>query len=198
MSAKDCPLANRELSWLEFNQRVLEEAGDPSVPLLERLFFLGIVASNLDEFFMVRVGGLHVQCAAGITRADPSGLPPAEVLRRVRQRVRQQVEDQNRCLDQKVLPGLVARQVALAAGTPPSPEEMRLLETVFESQIFPVLTPVALSEEGIFPLLAPLANYLAVQLAPEAGATTPRRVLMLSFTATSFGVPLKTNPPAPV
>ena len=178
MSAKECPLTNRELSWLEFNQRVLEEADAPSVPLLERLFFLSIVASNLDEFFMVRVGGLHLQCATGSTRADPAGLPPAEVLRRVRQRVRQQVEDQNICLGQKVLPGLVARQVSLAVGAPPSSEELRLLEPVFESQIFPVLTPVALADDGIFPLLAPLANYLAVQLAPAEGATAPRRVLV--------------------
>jgi len=178
MSAKDCPLSNRELSWLEFNQRVLEEADDPSVPLLERLFFLSIVASNLDEFFMVRVGGLHLQCAAGITRADPAGLSPAEMLRRVRNRVRQQVEDQNICLGQKILPGLAARQVALTAGVPPSSEEMRLLEPVFDAQIFPVLTPVALADEGEFPLLAPLANYLAVQLAPADGAPAARRALI--------------------
>ena len=178
MSAKDYPLFNRELSWLEFNQRVLEEAGDSSVPLLERLFFLSIVASNLDEFFMVRVGGLHLQSSAGITRPDPSGLPPAEVLRRVRQRVRQQVADQSTCLEQKVLPGLAARGVSLTAAGAPSPEELRLLEPVFESQIFPVLTPVALAEDVVFPLLAPLSNYLAVQLAPAAGATTPRRVLI--------------------
>ena len=178
MSEKDCPLTNRELSWLEFNQRVLEEAGDPAVPLLERLFFLGIVASNLDEFFMVRVGGLHLQCEAGITRPDASGMVPAEVLRRVRQRVQQQVEDQNRCLEKKVLPGLAARRVVLTAGVPPSSEELRLLEPVFEAQIFPVLTPVALTDEGIFPLLAPLANYLVVKLAPAAGATAPRRVLI--------------------
>ena len=178
MSAKDCPLTNRELSWLEFNQRVLEEADDPSVPLLERLFFLSIVASNLDEFFMVRVGGLHLQCAAGITRADPSGLAPAEVLRRLRPRVRQQVEDQNTCLNQKVLPGLAARQLVLTAGASPSPEELRLLEPVFEAQVFPVLTPVALADDGFFPLLAPLANYLAVQLAPAEGATAPRQALI--------------------
>jgi polyphosphate kinase len=178
MFAKDCPLTTRELSWLEFNQRVLAEADDPSVPLLERLFFLSIVASNLDEFFMVRVGGLHLQCAAGITCADPSGLPPAEMLRRVRVRVRRQVEDQNICLNQKVLPGLAARQVVLTTGVPPSPEELRLLDPVFESQIYPVLTPVALADDGIFPLLAPLANYLAVQLAPAEGATAPRRALI--------------------
>lgn len=177
MSAKDCPLSNRELSWLEFNQRVLEEAGDATVPLLERLFFLGIVGSNLDEFFMVRVGGLHLQSAAGITRADPSGLMPAEVLRRVRQRVRQQMEDQQLCLGQKVLPGLAEQGVVLTAGAL-SPEELRLLEPVFDAQLFPVLTPVALGAAGAFPLLAPLSNYLAVQLAPEKGGTAPRRALI--------------------
>ncbi len=175
---KDCPLTNRELSWLEFNQRVLAEAEDPSVPLLERLFFLGIVASNLDEFFMVRVGGLHLQCAAGITRADPSGLAPVETLRQVRVRVRQQVADQNACLAQKILPGLAARQVSLATGEQLSPEKTRLLEPVFETQIFPVLTPVAIPGDGIFPLLTPLSNYLAVRLVPGPGKDAPRWALI--------------------
>src|SRR5213079_1879285 len=82
---------NRELRWLEFNQRVLDEARDESLPLLERLKFLAITASNLDEFFMVRVGGLSLLVKQGITAPDPSGMPPAEQLQAITERVHQMV-----------------------------------------------------------------------------------------------------------
>src|SRR6202049_3500447 len=90
---------NRELSWLEFNRRVLEEAKDPQVPLLERLKFLAIFSSNLDEFFMVRVGGLQQKVQARIAQGSGADrMPPAEQLDRISQTVRQMVEQQHRCL----------------------------------------------------------------------------------------------------
>src|SRR6516162_4450979 len=89
---------NRELSWLEFNRRVLEEAQDPQVPLLERLKFLAIFSSNLDEFFMVRVGGLQQKVQARIAQGSGADrMPPAEQLERIGQAVRQMVEEQHRC-----------------------------------------------------------------------------------------------------
>src|SRR4051812_34407889 len=96
---------NRELSWLEFNQRVLEEARDENLPLLERLKFLAISASNLDEFFMVRVGGLRVLAEQKITTPDPAGMTPAEQLAAISQRSHQMVAQQQACfaeLEQKL------------------------------------------------------------------------------------------------
>jgi polyphosphate kinase len=171
-------LLNRELSWLEFNQRVLEESDDHSVPLLERLFFLSVVSSNLDEFFMVRVGGLMLQCAAGVTRPDPSGMRPAELLGQLRKRARQQVKDQYDSLHKKVLAELAARQITVSVGTRLTAEEMRLLEPDFETQIFPVVTPVGLTETSPFPVLPSLALYLAVRLAPAKDAPAPRHALI--------------------
>src|SRR3979411_979001 len=96
---------NRELSWLEFNRRVLEEALDPAVPLLERLKFLAIFASNLDEFFMVRVGGLQQKVQAGIPRGSGAArMPPAEQLERISKVVRELVAVQYRCLMENILP----------------------------------------------------------------------------------------------
>jgi polyphosphate kinase len=171
-------LNNRELSWLEFNQRVLDEADDASVPLLERLFFLSVVSSNLDEFFMVRVGGLMLQCAAGVTRPDPSGMRPAELLAQLRKRVRTQVKDQYGSLRNKVLAELAARQITVSAGARLTAEEMRALEPDFETQIFPVVTPVGLGETSPFPVLPSLALYLAVRLSPAKDETAPRHVLI--------------------
>src|SRR3954470_23095902 len=95
---------NRELSWLEFNRRVLEEAQDARVPLLERLKFLAICSSNLDEFFMVRVGGLQQKVQAGIARGSGADrMPPREQLERISQFVRQMVAEQYRCLTEEVL-----------------------------------------------------------------------------------------------
>src|SRR6516165_6390879 len=105
---------NRELSWLEFNRRVLEEAQDPRVPLLERLKFLAIFSSNLDEFFMVRVGGLEEKVQAAIERGSGADrMPPQTQLERISQSVRQMVAQQYRCLAEEVLPGLQREGIVL-------------------------------------------------------------------------------------
>ncbi|MCA9056548.1 MAG: RNA degradosome polyphosphate kinase, partial [Planctomycetaceae bacterium] len=102
---------NRELSWLEFNQRVLEEATDQSLPLLERLKFLAITGSNLDEFFRVRVGGLQQLVVQGVTRPDPDGLTPRQQLEAISQRVRQLVQTQYDCYLSDLEPKLEAAGV---------------------------------------------------------------------------------------
>ncbi|MCX7914923.1 MAG: RNA degradosome polyphosphate kinase, partial [Verrucomicrobiae bacterium] len=104
--SKKIPLINRELSWLEFNRRVLEEANDTSLPLLERLKFLAITGSNLDEFFMVRVGGLQQLHAQGVRLTDASGRSPARQLAEISERVHQLVAEQYRCLTEGIEPGL--------------------------------------------------------------------------------------------
>src|SRR5215475_1155909 len=105
---------NRELSWLEFNRRVLEETQDPSVPLLERLKFLAIFSSNQDEFFMVRVGGLQQKVQARIERGSGADrMPPAEQLERISQTVRQMVQQQYNCLISDVLPALHKEGIVL-------------------------------------------------------------------------------------
>src|SRR5206468_2454305 len=105
---------NRELSWLEFDRRVLEEAQDPGVPLLERLKFHAIFSSNLDEFFMVRVGGLQQKVSAGIIRGSGADrMAPREQLERISQTVRQMVAEQYRCLLGEVLPALEAEGIVI-------------------------------------------------------------------------------------
>src|SRR5262252_5639503 len=105
---------NRELSWLEFNRRVLEEALDREVPLLERLKFVAILSSNLDEFFMVRVGGLQQKVQAGIALGSGADrMPPVDQLDRISQVVRQMVDQQYRCLLQEILPALEREGVVI-------------------------------------------------------------------------------------
>src|SRR5437867_8699120 len=105
---------NRELSWLEFNRRVLEEAQDPQVPLLERLKFLGIFSSNLDEFFMVRVGGLQQKVQARIAQGSGADrMPPADQLDRIGQLISQMVSQQYRCFLEDVLPALEREGIVL-------------------------------------------------------------------------------------
>ena len=99
-------LINRELSWIEFNSRVLDEALDPSLPLLERLKFLAIFSTNLDEFFMVRCSGLQEQLEANPMMLSPDGLTPATQLRFVAERLRSVLDLQMRCLREQILPGL--------------------------------------------------------------------------------------------
>jgi polyphosphate kinase len=160
---------NRELSWLAFNRRVLNEARDPSVPLLERLKFLAITGSNLNEFFMVRVGGLQMLLAAGKRKPDPSGMTPGRQLGAIAGETRRMVEEQYACLARELEPGLREQGIARVRAADLTERQRRHLDAVFESEIYPVMTPMAL-DGARFPLLQNLALYVLVRLAPADGA----------------------------
>jgi polyphosphate kinase len=162
---------NRELSWLEFNRRVLEEALDPSVPLLERIKFLAIFAGNLDEFFMVRVGGLQQKKQAGIAVGSGADrMPPTEQLDRISQNVRQMVADGHRCLREQLLPSLEKEGVFLRTLKDLTDEQRKHLTEVFRREIFPVLTPLAIDQGHPFPHLLNKSLNLAVLLQRPKGA----------------------------
>ncbi|HZB96055.1 MAG TPA: hypothetical protein VE268_08850, partial [Herpetosiphonaceae bacterium] len=134
---------NRELSWLEFNRRVLEEALNPRHPLLERVKFLAIFSSNLDEFFMVRVSGLRAQVDAGVTGRSPDGRTPAEQLSLIKPVVDALSERQRCCLFGEILPQLAAQHIFVKDYADLDVGQRQKAEEIFETQIFPVLTPLA-------------------------------------------------------
>ena len=158
---------NRELSWLAFNARVLHEALDPRVPLLERVKFLGIFAANLDEFYMVRVAGLRRQVAAGVVQTPPDGLTPQEQLDAIYAEVSRLARLQRECLDQ-LLEELKPFGVRLVTVSDLSPSEWGEIDEYFESQIFPVLTPLAVDPGHPFPYISNLSLSLAVEIRDPA------------------------------
>jgi polyphosphate kinase len=156
---------NRELSWLEFNRRVLEEAQDPTVPMLERLKFLAIFAANLDEFFMVRVGGLQQKVEAGIVRSSGADkLLPVTQLERIGQVVAELVQEQYRLLGAEVLPALEAEGIVFRRLKELTDAERKHLREVFRREVFPVLTPLAIDPVHPFPHLLNKSLNLAVVL----------------------------------
>lgn len=158
---------NRELSWLEFNQRVLNEATNKTVPLLERLKFLAITASNMDEFFMVRVGSLKLLSSRGSTKRDPSGKTPDEQLAAILSRAHQMVADQYRCFNDEIEPELNARGIRRITTEQLSQGQANDLEQIFENEIISILTPMAVTSSEDFPLLSNQALNVAVRLAPS-------------------------------
>jgi polyphosphate kinase len=162
---------NRELSWLEFNARVLEEAQDATNPLLERVKFLAIFASNLDEFFMVRVAGLREEAYGGELPQDASadGLNPLAQLERISARTRQLVDEQYRCWSQSLLPALAAERVQLIAEKDLTPEARRSLDKFFRQRIYPVLTPMAVDPSHPSPRFHNRGLYLAARLKRRRG-----------------------------
>jgi polyphosphate kinase len=165
------PFLNRELSWIHFNFRVLEQAEDASLPPLERLKFAAITASNADEFFMVRVGGLKMLQRQGEERPDPADLTASEQLAEISERMHELVELQHACLLKELEPQLRKGGIRRLRMEELSPVQLRHVEALFEDFIFPVITPVAVALGAEFPLLAGLGIALHVRLEgpPEEG-----------------------------
>ena len=169
--------ANRELSWLAFNQRVLELAEDPAQSLMERAKFGAIFTSNLDEFFMIRVAGVHDQVDAGVDRRGADGRVPAEVLDQIQTLVGALSARQSRVVDEELRPALAEHGVRIAAwGQVTDAQRSELVER-YRRQIFPVLTPLAVGLGRPFPYISNLSLSLAVLVRdPVGGATTFARV----------------------
>ena len=168
---------NRELSWLEFNARVLNEAFDARNPLLERLKFLAIFSTNLDEFYMVRVAGLRRQVAAGMQAPAPDGMSPHDQLAAIHARVTELISQGRAVLHNELLPALREHEVKLVEVDSLTGDEWKTIDDFFESQVFPVLTPLAVDPSHPFPYISNLSLSLAVQLKdPETGAEEFARV----------------------
>jgi len=155
-------LLNRELSWLEYNARVLALAADPSQPLLERVKLIAIVSSNLDDFFMIRVAGLLDQAASGLPVRSADGLTPRGALALIRERVQHLVKRQSKLWKRDLCPALAANGIVVGAIEDCTPEEDAELELRFEREIYPVLTPLGVGPGQPFPFISPLSLSLAV------------------------------------
>ncbi len=160
---------NRELSMLEFQRRVLEEAQDESNPLLERVKFLAIVGSNLDEFFMVRVAGLKKQMDAGVLEYPPDGLTPAQQLAEIRKVAMQLMRQARECLQDELLPQLKKAGIHLMDYRALSGRQKANVDSYFEQVIFPVLTPLAFDPGHPFPHISNLSLNLAVLICDQEG-----------------------------
>ena len=161
---------DRELSWLRFNQRVLELAEDPQLPLLERARFLAIFTSNLDEFFMVRVAGLKRRIAAGVAVPAASGLMPTEVLDLILTTTRELSERQARVFRDEIVPALAYDGIQLVRWDDLDREEQKHCKRLFRDRVFPVLTPLAVDPAHPFPYISGLSLNLAVLLRnPKTG-----------------------------
>src|SRR4051812_18596180 len=170
---------NRELSWLDFNARVLALADEPTVPLLERVKFCAIFSSNLDEFFQVRVAALKDQVAAGIVRPTPDGRTPAQQLIEISDRVAELVEAQEELYIHRLVPTLRQAGVELIAWEELDEDDRKYLVEVFEDRIFPVLTPLSVDPGHPFPYISDLSLNLAVSVRnPATGESRFARVKM--------------------
>jgi polyphosphate kinase len=163
---------NRELSWLDFNERVLELAEDPERPLLERVKFCAIYSSNLDEFFMVRVAGVHDQVDAGIEATSADGIPPAELLDRIGDRVRELGARLDDCWERALLPTLAEHGIRVVEPAALDEEERAALDDRFRREVFPALTPLAVGPAQPFPYISNLSLSLGVLVRDPATEQT--------------------------
>lgn len=174
---------NRELSWLEFNQRVLDLARDETTPLLERLKFLAITSSNLDEFFMVRVGSLKLQQKASIASTDPAGMSVTDQLADIRDRTSRMINCQYATFLEEVEPELKLQGIERIELDEASAHHREAAQQIFDEEIFPVLSPIAVTRENHFPLLQSNGLHICVMLPPaktadelpatQSGSNTP-------------------------
>src|SRR6185436_3911949 len=163
----------RELSWLEFNARVLSEAEDPGVPLYERIKFLSIVTANLDEFFMVRVAGLKQQLSGEVEEVPPDGMMPQEQLAAISARAHKLVDAQYHCWNDSLVPSLAREGVMLVKPGDLAADELANLDAIFKNDIFPVLTPIAIDPGHPFPHLRNKSLNLGVMFARENDVNDP-------------------------
>ncbi|HEY8721213.1 RNA degradosome polyphosphate kinase [Pengzhenrongella sp.] len=190
--------ADRELSWLAFNQRVLELAEDPHQPLLERVRFLAIFASNLDEFFMVRVAGLKRRIATGLAVTAASGLSPRQVLEAIGERAHDLMDRHARVFAEQVQPALAAEGITLVHWDELAPAEHERLHKFFRKQIFPVLTPLAVDPAHPFPYISGLSlNLAVVVLNPVTGKEHFARVKVPPLLPRFIAVDARGRPSAP-
>src|SRR5215218_794721 len=168
---------NRELSWLDFNDRVLQLAEDPSVPLLERVKFCAIWESNLDEFYMVRVANLHDQLEAGMDARGADGMSASEQIDAIRDRVIGQRDRLTRCTERDLRPAMAEHGIRIISPHRANDLERADLDRIFQSSIFPVLTPLAIGLGRPFPYISNLSLSLAVILHdPDQGTEIIARV----------------------
>ncbi|NCG09334.1 MAG: polyphosphate kinase 1 [Verrucomicrobia bacterium] len=155
---------NRELSWLAFNRRVLEQAESLEYPLLERMKFLAFVSSNLDEFFEIRVAGILQQVKSGSQECGPDGLSPKEQLRHIQEKARQLVVDQSECWHKKIVPGLDKSGIKFCGCNALTRNEKKWVSDYFSKQVYPVLTPLAIDPAHPFPTLINKSLYLLASI----------------------------------
>ncbi|MVB13015.1 Polyphosphate kinase [Caprobacter fermentans] len=161
------PYINRELSWVDFNYRVLEESFRKENPIMERMRFLGITASNLDEFFMVRVAGVEDQVDSHYFMRDLSGYTPAELLLTLSQKIHSFIEKQYSCFTRSVLPALKKSGIRFLKADELNESQKKYISEYFDKILFPVLTPLAVDRSRPFPLLANRSLNIAVRLKGE-------------------------------
>ncbi len=160
-------LFNREISWLEFNRRVLEEALDKNTPLLERLKFLAIFSTNLDEFFMIRVAGLKEQVAKHIYSTSIDGMTAGEQLREIRSRLCPMVAEQMKCLTEEILPQLTEKGIIICSYEDLTDNEKKRINEYFLKNVFPVLTPQAVDKSHPFPYVSNLSLNFGMLVNPD-------------------------------
>ena len=175
-------LIDRELSWLDFNQRVLELAEDPQTPLLERCRFLSIFSSNLDDFYMIRVATLKRKLESGVTKSNTAGYTPTQLMTAISDKTQHLIERVTKCFHDDVFPKLIEKGIHIVVWEKLSEEEKAVATANFQKKIFPVLTPLAVDPSHPFPYISGLSLNLAVVVKnPETGGEFFARVKVLSL-----------------
>jgi polyphosphate kinase len=164
-------LFNREASWLEFNRRVLEEAMDENLPVLERLKFLSIFSTNLDEFFMIRVSGIKEQIEEGVSDLSADGMTPAEQLREIGKRLRPMLKRQVAYLNDVVLPELAAQKITIEPYKSLNAKDRKKLDKYFRDNLFPILTPQSVDSSHPFPYISNLSVNIGLFIEPIRNVT---------------------------
>jgi len=172
---------NRDLSWVEFNRRVLEEALDPELPLLEKVKFISIFCTNLDEFYMIRVAGLKEQIAANVLEPSIDGLTPLEQLQQIEQKIQPMLKQILQFWSDEIAPGLRNNGVQILEYDEMKPDEKSILTEYFKKEIFPVLTPLAFDPGRPFPYISNLSISLAILVRKPNGENLFARVKIPSI-----------------